>query len=207
MAAPQKNLNAVRHGLKAGSLPKGCSYVAKITAEIRQSIERAVVEAKGEISLPDACRIQTFLRWERHALLAQRWLRMQAETMDANTVLTFSRDIAKASAERDKCLAALGIDKQQVSPAGGVTFDVAAVAVDEEDQDGHRDSDRDGDSERGRRGRKRLADRMADVEKPPSLVSGTDGLPAEDSEKVEKQEGHGTLTADVTPDGGCMPTE
>ena len=43
-------------------------------------------------------------------MLAQRWLRVDVADMDASTRLAYSRDVAKASTERDKCIRALGLE-------------------------------------------------------------------------------------------------
>ncbi|MDA1054229.1 MAG: hypothetical protein O3C40_27600 [Planctomycetota bacterium] len=110
-SGPPGNGNAIRHGLMAGKLPKGASYIELESERLRTALEDAVVNRTGgEISLHDAAVIQTAIRWERHALLAQRWLRNEAETLTPDQRLAFSRDVARASAERDKCLKALGLD-------------------------------------------------------------------------------------------------
>lgn len=111
MAAPIANMNAVRHGLSSGKLPQGAAYIARLTHELRRSIEDAVIALKGEVSLIDAATIQTAMRWERHALLAQRWLRHEAKQLDPQTRLAFSRDVARASESRDRALKALGLDR------------------------------------------------------------------------------------------------
>ena len=67
---------------------------------------------KGEVNLQDAACIQTCLRWERHACLAQRWLTKMQADLKPEQRLTFSREIARASAERDKSLASLRLDKE-----------------------------------------------------------------------------------------------
>ncbi|MGE0760613.1 MAG: hypothetical protein AB7O38_26615 [Pirellulaceae bacterium] len=109
--APAGNGNAVRHGLTAGTLPKGAAYIARSTGQFRTALEGAIVERKGEISLHDAAVIQTAIRWERHALLVQRWLRRELADLSPDQRLAFSRDVARASAERDKCLKILGLDR------------------------------------------------------------------------------------------------
>lgn len=110
MPAPPKNRNATRHGLRAGELPKGASYIKRECDVLRREIESAVADAHGgSVSLYQAALIQTCVRWERHAMLVQRWLRLQADTMGAATRLAYSRDIARASAERDKALLGLGL--------------------------------------------------------------------------------------------------
>lgn len=111
------NRNATRHGLKAGQLPKGASYIKRDADILRRYLEAAVVERHDEITLYHAACIQSAIRWERHAMLAQRWLRLEADDLDAGTRLSFSREIAKASSERDKCLERLGLDKRDAQDA------------------------------------------------------------------------------------------
>lgn len=113
MPAPPGNRNSVRHGLTCGSLPKGAGYIKRISGQFRTAIERAVVDVHGEVTLYHAAIIQTAMRWERHALLAQRWLRREDAKLTVSERLGFSREVARASAERDKCLAALRLDKDR----------------------------------------------------------------------------------------------
>jgi hypothetical protein len=107
--------NAIRHGLTAGALPPGCGYVKRIIGEFRTSLEASVIEVHGSIDLYRAGVIQTALRLERHALLCQRWLRKGEGTLTPDQRLAYSRDIGKASAERDKCLRELGINAKAAS--------------------------------------------------------------------------------------------
>lgn len=109
------NRNSMRHGLRAGRLPKGAAYIRRETDRLRSVIECAVVERHGEISVYHAAIVQTCIRWERHAMLAQRWMRLEAGDMDASTRLAYSREIARASSERDKCLRDLGLDARAAS--------------------------------------------------------------------------------------------
>jgi hypothetical protein len=104
------NANAMRHGLKAGQLPKDAKYIEYRLNAFRRTLEQAVLSARGEVNIPDAAYIQTCLRWERHACLAQRWLVKAGDTLKPEQRLTFSREIARASAERDKAIAALQLD-------------------------------------------------------------------------------------------------
>ena len=105
------NANALRHGLKAGKLPADAKYIEVRLNILRRNLEAAVVEVRREVSLTDAAAIQTAIRWERHACLAQRWLTKQYSELKPEQRLTFSREIAKASAERDKAVAALRLDR------------------------------------------------------------------------------------------------
>lgn len=104
------NANAMRHGLKAGKLPKDAKYIEVRLNQFRRTLEQAVLNVRGEVSLPDAACIQTCIRWERHACLAQRWLVKAGDTLKPADKLNFSREIARASAERDKAIAALKLD-------------------------------------------------------------------------------------------------
>jgi hypothetical protein len=98
----------MRHGLAAGRLPKGCAYITRAVTRFRAGLEAAMVAAGLPIGLVEAATIQTAVRWERHACLCLRWLR--TEELDPDQRLTFSREIARASSERDKCLRLLGLN-------------------------------------------------------------------------------------------------
>ena len=104
--------NALRHGLASGQLPKGCTWVSAMLSRLRRALEEAVIASKGEVSLMDACFVSTAIRWERHAALAQRWLRI-TESLTVEQQLAFSREIAIASTNRDKSIERLGIQNGQ----------------------------------------------------------------------------------------------
>lgn len=132
--APKENTNAMthglsaRHGLRGSGLPKGCGHIRRAINVFRRAIEAAVFDDRGEISLTDAAHINTAFRWERHAQLAQRWLMFQAETLSDADRLAYSRDVAKASTERDKSIAALRLPKRlQDNPCG--LYDVPAAML------------------------------------------------------------------------------
>lgn len=105
------NVNAIRHGLTAGKLPPDCQYIERKVNGLRLTLEDAVMAAKGEIGLVDAATIQSVCKWERHGALALRWLTKEAANLKPVERLQFSREIARASTERDKSLAMLGLDK------------------------------------------------------------------------------------------------
>jgi hypothetical protein len=100
----------MRHGLKAGKLPADCQYVEHQMNALRRQLEDAVLAVKGEINLVDAATIQTAMKWERHGALALRWLRVAGAELKLVERLQFSREIARASAERDKAIAALELE-------------------------------------------------------------------------------------------------
>jgi hypothetical protein len=104
-------------------LPKGCGYIQRECDQLRTVIETVTADAhEGQISVLQAALIQTAIRWERHASLAQRWLRLECAQLTPDQRLAYSRDIARASAERDKCLLQLGLD-QRADKDVWATFD------------------------------------------------------------------------------------
>lgn len=127
----------VRHGLTSGALPHGCSWIATLVRQFREGVERAVLDLRGEISLFDAACINTAARHEQHALLAQRWLRREAAELSPDQRLAFSREIGKASAERDRALRALGLDKR----ASDDPWAEVLAAHAESGRSGHGDAD------------------------------------------------------------------
>jgi hypothetical protein len=112
IAGPKRH----RHGLTGGSLPSGCGNIKKYASRFRLQVEKAVEkagvvlrDADGEFPLFETSLINSAMRWERHALLTQRWLRLEAMNMTAAERLAYSREIATASSNRDKCLERLGL--------------------------------------------------------------------------------------------------
>ncbi len=110
------NSNSIRHGLLSGKLPKGCQYVENRMNAFRRQLEGELISIKGQVSIIDAASINTAVKWERHGMLAQRWLRLECEDLKPADKLSFSREIAKASTERDKALAQLDLDAPPRNP-------------------------------------------------------------------------------------------
>lgn len=110
--APQGNTNSVRHGLRSGNLPKGLTWAARRINVFRKVIEDALIAKKGEVNLTDAATINTLVRYERHAILANHWLAKEAENLNPDQRLKYSEAIAKASEARDKHLRLLGLDTE-----------------------------------------------------------------------------------------------
>jgi hypothetical protein len=105
------NRNSLRHGLRGGQLPRDARFIEFRMNAFRRKLEDAVIESKGAISLIDAASIQTAMKWERHGALALRWLTKEGNKLKPAERLTFSREVARASTERDKALAALRLDR------------------------------------------------------------------------------------------------
>lgn len=112
-----RRTNNMQHGLfsdrvaSLGKAPKGASYVGRLVGKLRRELENVLVEAKGEVSLQDALTINTACRWERHAMLANRWLAHNSAEMTFDQRLAFSRDIARASESRDRAIEKLKLDQ------------------------------------------------------------------------------------------------
>lgn len=107
--APAGNQNALRHGLTLGSASAADPMTIRHCNGFRRALEAALLALRGSISLADAAAVQTVVRLERHALLAQKWLREQGDKLTPVEKLKFSREITSASLERDRRLKALGI--------------------------------------------------------------------------------------------------
>lgn len=127
------NMANAQHGLfvqriSMGVLIPAWDNVRRICASMRKALEAAVVDARGQVNLQDAAVIQSACRWERHAQLAQLWLK-QHPMMDPAELLRFSGEIARASALRDKCIEALELPtkgdlhnlKLRAAITGGIT--------------------------------------------------------------------------------------
>ena len=114
--APKGSANAIRHGLKSGTLPPGCKYIEHRLNALRRQLEAAVMAARGQVSIADAANIQTAVQWCRHNALSQRWLKKQYAELKPLDRLAFSREIARAGAEVSRAIAALKLDNEQAAP-------------------------------------------------------------------------------------------
>ncbi len=103
----------IKHGLRMelNRLPPGCGRIRKARDEMRQALEAAVVEARGTVGAYEAAIVQTACRWAAHGALAARWLRFAFDELSHAERLAFSREVCKASNERDRCLEKLGLGK------------------------------------------------------------------------------------------------
>lgn len=114
--APKGNQNSSRHYLHAGKLPPNLQYIEHRINNFRRHLETQLIAKKGEVGIVDAAAINSACKWERHGILAQHWLRHEAEKLNASDRLKFSEAIAKASDNRDKNLRMLGLDAAPPAP-------------------------------------------------------------------------------------------
>ena len=120
------------HGLymPVGRTPPGTLWVRGLVSSFRRAIV-GTLQADGRVLGPyEQAVVQSAARWEQHALLAQRWLRLEADTMTASERLAYSKAIAQASVNRDSCLRELGL---KPSTAGDVLEGLYAAFDDEPD--------------------------------------------------------------------------
>jgi hypothetical protein len=163
----------------------------------RIELERAVLDVRGEITLTDAAVIQTACRFERHAQLASKWLR-ENPGLPVDIRLTISRDIAKASADRDRCIKLLRIDKPETNPweqafADALLPDPSDETPDEPDSSVAKESPLPPDS--SRTGEPSSQNRSGDA------ADDSTGLTANDS--VQHVSGCGAAVAPQTEGASC----
>jgi len=114
--APLGNVNALKHGLRAkrllplGDLGKGFKLVERSLRGFRRSLEAAVIERHGEITLPMAAIVNTAMRAEQSCQLSQRALR-DAGQLSPSERLSFHRELRLASEQRDRNIRLLGLVK------------------------------------------------------------------------------------------------
>lgn len=107
--APEGNQNAIRHGLRASSLPAGCAYIEGQVKTFRRYVRDLLEQQHGNVTVYQEAVLQSAIRHEQRALLASRWLRIEKE-LDLNQKLALTAAVANASDARDKCLQKLGLD-------------------------------------------------------------------------------------------------
>ncbi len=125
--APAGNRNAMTHGLTAirinlSRLPPGCRYIEAAANRVRCCLEAHIIEARGVVGLYDAALIQSACRWEEHSQLCARWLRLADAKLSHADRLHYSREYARASSERDKCLKALGMGSKDIRSVASVLY-------------------------------------------------------------------------------------
>lgn len=126
--APSGNRNAIRHGLTVQGFPPGCTYIQKQVASFRSALEVAIEQVRGAMGVFEIACIQTAVEWHTHALKARRWVRLEDEKLTIDQRIAYSREIARAFAERDKVLKALGLDFRTSPDAATILYASTANA-------------------------------------------------------------------------------
>ncbi len=113
---PVGNVNGFKSGRKSrrrltvGALPRGCSWINSLVGNFRRELERCVCDAHGVVDYKAALIVQSAARHEQAALLAQRWLRLSADSMTHLERLSYIQAIAAESDKRDKAIEKLKLD-------------------------------------------------------------------------------------------------
>jgi hypothetical protein len=129
-AGKAKNVNARKHGvhgfLTLGRAPDGCGYVYRVVRQLRRQLEIDIQHKHGKVSTYHGALIQSACRHEGRAALLTRWLRLIDGTDQAGAAATSKKtdatlaeklailkEIGAASDSRDRCLKALGLDRDE----------------------------------------------------------------------------------------------
>lgn len=109
--APARNRNAAKHLIfSTGPLPAGLENIARALAKERRIIETMVLELHGVLTPVSEMAIQTAMKWARHGALCAKWLKDGYSELTVDQRVNISREIARASGERDRVLKGL-LDK------------------------------------------------------------------------------------------------
>ena len=137
--APRGNHNAFKHGRRSerklviGDLPEHCERIGGFVQKLRIELETLVASVHGSIGSTADMFIQSACRHEQAALLAQRWLRLDAANMNHGERLAYLQAIASESDKRDKCVERLKLDRD---PSTILEALYAAPTVDVEAMEG-----------------------------------------------------------------------
>jgi hypothetical protein len=101
------NKNATKHGLRASGLPKGCAYIQGQIVSFRRYVRNEL----ADLSLWQEATLQSACRHETRALLAARWLRLEAGELPIKDRVALLKTISDATDKRDACLKAIGLGK------------------------------------------------------------------------------------------------
>lgn len=117
------NLNSVKTGTKlaltrltVGELPKPLLSVKREGRAYRRTLERAVLDAKGEISLTDAHLIDTATAATIAAGISRWVLRNKLEGMKGSDIHNCGQAIVKSKQLRDQAVKQLDLDRPLPAP-------------------------------------------------------------------------------------------
>jgi len=117
------NKNAMRTGtgidrrrLVVGELPRELICVRKEGRAYRVQLEKAVLEAHGEISVTAAHHLDTATAATVQAAIIRWCLRRRFASLSTSEVLACSRELVKAKKDRDAAVRALDLDAPPPNP-------------------------------------------------------------------------------------------
>ncbi len=105
-----------RRRLVVGELPPKMIAVKREGRKYRRELEQAVIDAHGEISVTQSHLIDTATAATIHAGICRWILRNKVESMSAAEIMTASKNIASAKADRDRAVKQLDLDKPPQAP-------------------------------------------------------------------------------------------
>lgn len=103
------NQNATRTGSRAhllnlNGMPPKTRHIGRSVCRLRTLLEDAVKQVRGEITIVDACHIQSACRHEAVAQLTARQLQLSGDGLGLKIKLSYLQTLAKHSSLRDKCV-------------------------------------------------------------------------------------------------------
>lgn len=148
-AAPgnQNRLTTGRYSLTLGKLPKKLRRVQSQVWSFRRHLEMAVAQVKAIVGPYEAALINTAAAWQRHALLANKWLLESLDELTAAEKVTYSREVARATSERDRVLRALGLDGRDLPTTFDAAYDAMPLGDEIDDEAGDCPDERQADDE------------------------------------------------------------
>jgi hypothetical protein len=103
-----------QHGLRSdltlGALPKKAAWIKRNVGRFRRHLERAVIEKHGQIDTMAGGWINLAVRSELCAQLANRWLKLESETLAVKDRLAVLATIQSATASRQRAMRELRLD-------------------------------------------------------------------------------------------------
>ena len=121
MSAPKHNLNAVQNGtrlrrLTLGTLPRQMERVTRRARQYRRDLENLTFDKHGEVNAVQAHAIDAAVSYEVHASVCRWLLREKLGDMQPSDILQCSAAIPRAKADRNRSVAALGLDRRSSDP-------------------------------------------------------------------------------------------
>lgn len=96
--------------MRAAKLPPNCKYINEACELLRTQLEAAL----GDVSIHQAALINSAIRHEKMAALADRWLRLKLDSMTLSEITTVKDWLMSSTTARDRCIRDLQIDASQV---------------------------------------------------------------------------------------------
>lgn len=123
----EQEAKRIRYSLSLPVCGKSAEAIRKRVAAFRRALEAAVIDARGGISLADACAINTACAGERHSSLCASWLRRDADKLTPSERLAHAKGMLEGSERRDKAVTSLRLPGGATEASGGNPSDLYAT--------------------------------------------------------------------------------